>query len=354
MMLTTVARLSGPRNIVFEEEELPKVGENDILIRMEAVGLCHSELPAYLGNGGTGMSPYGYRCFVKEAAYPAGLGHEAVAEVVEVGKNVKRFKTGDKVAGRLRGCMRTYAVIQNADIPVASAMLFKIPDSSKNYKNCLSEPLECTVNIVKAASCQFGERVAVVGCGFMGLLAIAGMRHSGAKQLTAVDVVDEKLRLGMEFGATDCLNSWAENVEELAYQQTEGNFYDVVIEITGSIRGLDTAMCLVRPSHKNSIHTNPYLGHSKVILPSVYSREEVFPSRLGINMMLRTPIMHVVHPMYGIDPCENHVEGIKAFMDDRLPIERTITHHVSFPDVKAGYEWLVKAPEGYIKGVVDF
>lgn len=353
-MRATVAKLAGPRRIVFEDEELPRVGEDDILIRMEAVGLCHSELPAYLGNGGTGMSPLGYRCSVKEAAYPAGLGHEAVAEVVEVGKRVKRFKVGDKVSGRLRGCLRTYAVIHNADVPVASSMIFKIPDTKKNYKDCLSEPLECVVNIVKASACEFGERVAVVGCGFMGLLTVAGMRYSGAKQLTAVDIIDEKLQLALDFGATDSINSRREDLEALAYQQTDGNFYDVVIELTGSIRGLDTAMCLVRPSHKNSIHTDPYQGHAKVILPSVYSREEVFPSRLGTNMMLRTPIMHVVHPMYGIDPCANHKEGIEAFVNDRLPIDRMITHHVPFADLSVGYEWLVKAPEGYIKGVVDF
>lgn len=353
-MRATVAKLAGPRKIVFEEEELPRVGENDILIRMEAVGLCHSELPAYLGSGGTGMSPLGYRCAAKEAAYPAGLGHEAVAEVVEVGSRVKRFQAGDKVSGRLRGCLRTYAVIQNADIPAASAMVFKIPDTNKRHQDCLSEPLECVVNIVKASACQFGERVAVVGCGFMGLLTLAGMRYSGAKQLTAVDVIEEKRKLALDFGATDCLNPLGGDLEGLAYQQTDGNFYDVVVELSGSIRGLDTAMCLVRPSHKNSIHTAPYQGHAKVILPSVYSREEVFPSRLGTNLMLRTPIMHVVHPMYGIDPCANHMEGMRAFADDRLPIDRLITHHIPFSELARGYEWLVEAPEGYIKGVVDF
>ncbi|WNX85716.1 zinc-binding dehydrogenase [Agathobaculum sp. NTUH-O15-33] len=353
-MIAKVAKLDRARHIVFEEETLPPVGDHDMLIRMEAVGLCHSELPAYLGVGGTGVSKHGYRCSVPNVAYPVGLGHEAVAEVVETGKYVTRFRVGDKIAGRYRGCLRTYGVIQNADVPVSTAMFFQIPPSDKDYRGCLSEPLECTVNIVKAASCKFGQRVAVVGCGFMGLLAIAGLKSGAAKQLTAVDIAPDKLKLALAYGATDTMDAGTRDLEELAYQMTDGAFYDVVVELSGSLRGFDTAMQLIKPAHRNAIHTQPYQGHGKVILPSVYSREEIFPSRLGTNLMLKTPILHAVHPMYDVDPCANHKEGIAAYADGRLPVDRMITHHIPFDELQTGYEWLIKAPAGYIKGVVDF
>lgn len=354
-MEALVAKLYGPGDVRYEYETLPAVGDDDMLIKMVSVGLCHSEMPQYVGQGGVAVCTKGYKHSIAEAEYPMGMGHEAIAEVVEVGKNIKRFRIGDKVSGRMPGCLRTYAVIPKADIPVASAMLFKIPDGVENYKDCLSEPLECVVNIVKASSCKVGERIAVVGCGFMGALTIAGLKNCGASQLTAIDIKPENIKLAMELGATDCidLNKYS-SLEDRAYEITEGNFYDVVIEFTGSIRGLEEAMEIVRPTHDNAIHTDPYRGNAKIILPSVYSRGEAFPVGLGLNMMLRTPIMHVVHPMYDIDLCRNHVDAIKKFVSGELPIGRMITHHLPFSEVKKGYEWLKKAPDGFIKGVIDF
>lgn len=354
-MEALVAKLYGPGDVRYEREALPAVGENDILIKMIAVGLCHSELPQYIGIGTVGISKQGYKHALKEIPYPMDMGHEAVAEVIEVGKNVKRFQAGDKISGRMPGCLRTYAVIKDADIPVASAMLFRIPDGTEDYRDCISEPLECVVNIVKAASCKVGERIAMVGCGFMGLLTIAGLKKAGASQLTAIDIAAEKLALAKQLGATDCINpACCKDIEQTAYEQTGGEFYDVVVEFTGSLYGLDEAMAIIRPTHENAVHTDSYRGNAKMILPSVYVKEEPFPVSLGLNMMLKTPIMHVVHPMYDIDLCKNHVQAIKAFVDKETPIRQLITHRLPFSQVKQGYDWLVKAPEGYIKGVIDF
>lgn len=353
-MKAKVAKLVAPKQIEFFEEELPQVGENDMIIKMVSVGLCHSELPAYLGIGGTTVSPHGFRTATDVSKYPVGIGHEAVAEVVEVGSNVKRFKVGDKVSGRLRGCIRTYAFIKDADIPTGGTMIFKIPKTDKDYKLCVSEPLECTVNIVKAAWCEYGQRVAVVGCGIMGLLAIAGMRKSAAKEITAVDILDDKLEAAKKYGATSVINSLKEDPEEAAYNITNGQFYDVVIEVTGSIKGLDTALKLVKPSHEGAWHTKPYQGRGRVLMPSVYSKEEIFPRSLGTNLMLKACELASVHPMYGIDPCANHVEAIESYVDGRLPIDEMITHRIPFEEVATGYEWLVKPPAGYMKGIVTF
>ncbi len=353
-MRAKVAILTAPRTIKFIEEDLPPVGENDMIIRMVSVGLCHSELPSYLGIGGTTISEYGYRTSTEVPKYPSGIGHEAVAVVAECGRSVKHFKTGDKVAGRVRGCVRDYQYIKNADVPTGSAMIFKIPDTDKDFRLCLSEPLECTVNIIKAASCEYGQRIAVVGCGIMGILAVAGLKKSVAKELTAVDIVDEKLETAKKYGATSTINSTREDPEEAAYRLTEGNFYDIVIEITGSIKGLDTALKLVKPAHKGAWHTEPYQGRGKVLIPSVYGKEEVFPRSLGTNLMLKSCTLHSVHPMYGIDPCGNHVEGIESFLDGRLPIDEMVTHFVPFKDAAAGYEWLINPPAGFMKGIVTF
>ncbi|GHV44963.1 hypothetical protein FACS1894204_02980 [Synergistales bacterium] len=353
-MKTTVATLVAPRKIEFIDEELPLVGDNDMLIKMDAVGLCHSDMPGYVGSSIVIPSKYGYR-EPGPAKYPAVVGHEAVATVLEVGKNVKKFSAGDKISGRMRQCYRTYSVIPNADQFAPTIMFFKLPPMEKDYRCCLAEPLECVVNIAKIASPEFGQNVAVVGCGVMGLLTIAALRQSGAKRLVAVDVIKEKLALAKKLGATDVIDPQkVENMTETAYLMTEGHFFDVVVEITGSIRGLDTALQLIKYTHKDGHAINQFLGHGKILLPSVYSREEVFPARLGFNLMVRTPILHSTHPCYSIDPMQNEVEGIAAFIDGRLPMDDMITHRIDFRDVAVGLEWLVTPPEGYIKGIVTF
>jgi threonine dehydrogenase-like Zn-dependent dehydrogenase len=353
-MKATVATLVAPRKVEFIEEELPRVGDDDMLIKMDAVGLCHSDMPGYVGSSIVIPSKYGYR-EPGPAKYPAVVGHEAVATVLETGKNVTKFKAGDKVAGRMRQCYRTHAVIPKADQLASTIMLFKLPAMKKDYLCCLAEPLECVVNIAKVASPEFGQNVAVVGCGVMGLLTVAALRHSGAKRLVAVDVIEEKLELAKKMGATDVINPKdVENMTETAYLRTEGHFFDIVVEITGSIRGLDTALQLIKYAHKDGHTINQFLGHGKILIPSVYSREETFPARLGFNLMVRTPILHSVHPCYSIDPMQNELEGIAAFMDGRLPMDEMITHRIGFDRTAEGLEWLVTPPEGYIKGIVTF
>jgi threonine dehydrogenase-like Zn-dependent dehydrogenase len=353
-MKATVAILSAPRTVEFIEEDLPAIGDDDMLIKMDAVGLCHSDMPGYIGSSIVLPSKYGYR-EPGPVHYPAQIGHEAVATVLEVGKNVKKFKPGDHIAGRLRQCFRTHVVVPNADQFATTIMLFKIPPTDKDYLCCLAEPLECVVNIAKIAAPEFQSNIAVVGCGVMGLLTIAALSNSGAKRLVAVDVLDGKLEVAKSLGATDVINPKnVENMSEVAYKMTDGRFFDVVIEITGSIRGLDTAMQMVKYTHKDGHTVNQYVGNGRVLIPSVYSKEEVFPARLGFNIMIRSPIIQAVHPVYSIDPMYNEVLGIDAFISGKLPMEKMITHRIGFSELQTGLEWLVAPPEDYIKGIVVF
>jgi threonine dehydrogenase-like Zn-dependent dehydrogenase len=353
-MKATVATLTAPRTLEFREENLPPVGDDDMLIKMDAVGLCHSDLPGYIGSGIVAVTKYGYR-EPGPAKYPAVVGHEAVATVLETGKNVTRFKVGDKVSGRMRQCFRTYAVVKDANQLTTTVMLFKIPETKDDYRYCLAEPLECVVNLAKAASCEYGQYVAVVGCGVMGLLTIAALRKSGAKELVAVDVLEDKLELAKKLGATKTMNpAKIENVAETSYLMTEGRFFDVVVEVTGSIRGLDTAAQMIKATHKNGNTIEAFQGHGKILLPSVYSKEEIFPLRLGLNLMVKSPILHSTHACYSIDPMQNEIEGIASFFDGRLPLKEMITHTCPFKELGAGLEWLIKPPAGYIKGIVLF
>ena len=83
--------------------------------------------------------------------------------------------------------------------------LVKIPDTEKPIDACLGEPMMCVANIVQAANPRFGDHVAVIGCGFMGLLAIAGLKNDRLGSLTAIDFDSDRLKLAEKYGASETI-----------------------------------------------------------------------------------------------------------------------------------------------------
>ena len=346
------AYVVAPSRIEIMEEELPKLRDSEVLLKTISVGMCHTDLPAFLGVMGTSVSKYGYaRLGVGEEAYPTAPGHEPVAKVVEVGKDVKNFKVG-QVVGGFGGGYADYIVIEDTN-----RMYCEIPQGIKPVKYCCAEPLGCIVNIVREASCEYGETVAVVGCGFMGLMIIAGLRKSGAKKIVAIDLLDNKLEIAQKYGATDVLNPLkCGEIDDAAYELTDGHFFDVVVEITGSLKGLETAGKIIRWTHREpmSVFDGSYRGPGKILLPSVYSKQEPFPTSLAFNLMDRTPLLVPTHPTYSTRPRENMQEGIASYMDGRLPCDDFISHEFKFEDTQKAFEMLAHPDPSYLKGIVTF
>jgi len=350
-MKVTKALIVEKRRIEFVEEELPALGEHDVLLKVLSVGICHTDLPSYLGTTGSSASKYGFRRWGTEPEYPSAAGHEPVCMVADVGKSVTEYKVGDVIAGMGFGSYATYMIIPEDD-----PKFVKVPETDKEKKYCLAEPLGCIVNIVKEASCKYGQNIAVVGCGFMGLMTIAGLRKSGAKHLVAIDLLDNKLEMARKMGATDVINPKNELVDDRAYELTDGRFFDVVVEITGSLRGLDTAAAIIKEPHVHGlpVFEGSYQGVGKILIPSVYGAKETFPTSLAFNLMSRTPILVATHPTFAERPRDNMKEGVASYVDGRLPLDQLITHEIKFAEAPKAFELLEHAPADYIKGVVVF
>ncbi len=345
------AMIVAPRKIEIMEEELPVLADDQVLLKTVSVGMCHTDLPAFLGTMGVSVSKYGYRRLgVGNQVFPTSVGHEPVAEVVEVGKNVTNFSVGQFVGG-FGGGFCDYFIIQDSN-----RMFCEIPTGGKPIQYCCAEPLGCVVNIVKEASCKYGENIAVVGCGFMGLMVLAGLRKSGASKLVAIDVLDNKLELAKQYGATHTINPKDGEVDDLAWELTGGHFFDVVVEITGSLRGLDTAGRIIRQAHDQGMDQfdGTYRGVGKILIPSVYGKEETFPQSLAFNLMVKTPVLLSTHPTFAPRPRENMQEGIASYMDGRLPCNQFISHEIPFQDIQTAFELLAHPTPDYIKGIVTF
>src|SRR5580658_879169 len=207
----------GPRNIVCESFDDPKLAdERDAIVKMTRCGICGSDLHIYHGQG---FSPDLGFC----------VGHEAVGEVVEVGRGVKQLKVGQSVmlsaavgcgacgpclagnvnqcrngmAGcyglshRLEGCQAEYIRVPAADYNAAA-----IPEGlSEDQALMLTDNLPTAWFGLKGARIEPGETVAVVGLGPIGLMAVEGAFVLGAAQVFAIDLVPERRAIAASLGA---------------------------------------------------------------------------------------------------------------------------------------------------------
>jgi S-(hydroxymethyl)glutathione dehydrogenase / alcohol dehydrogenase len=290
------------QSLEFADVEVGSVGPEEVLIKVEASGVCHTDRTAQQG-----AWPSMY--------LPLVLGHEAAGVVVEAGKAVKGLKPGDKVVtcasascGECEWCMKGmphHCIHRAHERPAdeaprlsaggskvdaycslggfASEMLVheravvKIPDEMPFDKASL---LGCAVvtgmGVVRyRAQVQLGDTVAVVGCGGVGLNVVQGARIAGAERIIAVDLDPEKLEMARLFGATDLVDAGAGDAVEQVRDLTGGEGVDHAIEVIGrpqTIRqsfdmlrkvGTATVVGVTRPEDEVAIPTNELLMFEK-------------------------------------------------------------------------------------------
>lgn len=339
------AILTAPKTFAIIEEDIPALQPHEVLIEVVSCGLCHSDMPGYLGTGTMGFTEYGHMG-MNTVTFPTIVGHESVGVVIETGSAVKCIQVGDYVGGTpLSPGFTTHMAIPEA-------MCIPIPKSipRDELKYCLAEPLMCVASIVQAANPALGDTVAVVGCGMMGLMTMAGMSHSGASKIIAIDIQDNRLEIAKKYGATHTINPSKCDLTAEIDKITNSEGADIVVEITGGLRGLKTAMKVVR--------YQPNLGsfgrRGKVLMPSLYAKEETWDPDIGYEMMYRAPVMLSTHPGFATDYLKTAKDGVEAYIKGILPLRDMITHEFKLEDVAKGFEMLEHPKDGYLKGIVVF
>ncbi|MDX6533849.1 MAG: alcohol dehydrogenase [Gaiellales bacterium] len=253
-----------------EEIETDPPGRGEVLVRFAASGVCHSDLHTVLG--------------IHKAVLPAVLGHEGAGVVEQVGEDVRSVTPGDHVivtwlpyCGHCRFCLsgkpqlcdnlawsdaglmrdgtirfhRNGERIHHYGSVSSFAERAVVPQETVIRVADRSLPLTelalmgCAVMtgvgaVLRTAGVRAGETVAVVGCGGVGLNVIQGARIAGASRIVAVDVVDEKLELARELGATDTINSRSDDpVSQIRKLLPEG--VDYSFEALGRPETIETA-----------------------------------------------------------------------------------------------------------------
>ena len=246
--------------LVVEEVERPVPGEGEVLIKVEACGVCHSDLHIIEGD---------WKQFGGITKIPLIPGHEIAGRVAEAGSGVRDLKVGDRVgvpwihwtcgecefcrAGfenlcsrqKITGCTVDGGFAEYIKAPASHAT--RIPDGISAAE---AAPLFCAgvtvYRALKQAQIAPGERLAVFGVGGLGHLAIQIGKEMGL-EVTAVDVSDDKLEFAKSLGASHTMNSSSANVvKEL---RRTGRMHAVLVT-SGSKAAYDTAFPCVRPTGK--------------------------------------------------------------------------------------------------------
>ena len=246
----------GPMDYKLEDITIPKAGPGEALVKVEAVGICASDLKCY----------HGAAKFWGDSSRPAWAetevvpGHEFVGEIVELDDAAaKRWgvKKGDRVVaeqivpcGECRYCLRgqywmcaphgMFGFKRATPGGMASYMVFpkealvhKISKNVKPQHAAYAEPLSCALHAVERANIKFADVVVVAGCGPIGLGMIAGASAKFPATLIALDLDDRKLEVAKKCGATHTINIGKQDPIQIIRDMTEGYGADIYLEGTG-------------------------------------------------------------------------------------------------------------------------
>ena len=241
-----VAVMLGIGKMGFEERDIPQPKDDEVLVKLEYVGICGSDLH-YYESGAIGD-------YVVKP--PFVLGHEPGGTVVEVGKNVTHLKVGDRVAlepgktcghcefcktGRYNLCPD---VVFFATPPVdgvfqeyvahEAGLCFKLPDNVSTMEGALIEPLAVGFHAARQGGAQAGQVAVVTGAGCIGLVSMMALKAMGVSKVYSVDVMDKRLDKALELGADGVINGSREDAVKKVMELTGGMGCDLVIETAGT------------------------------------------------------------------------------------------------------------------------
>jgi L-iditol 2-dehydrogenase len=245
--------------VEIKEVTPPSIRDNEIKIRVKTAGICGSDIHAY-----NGIHPF--------RKPPVILGHEVAGEVVEIGAAVKRIKNGDRVTvnpqswcGICRYCLTgDFNYCENRSAPgvgdwtgtmveyfsAPESCVFILPETLDYEAGTLAEPLAVGVHALQKGNFRAGDRVAVLGAGPIGVLAVSAAKAAGASYVFATDVLDYALDKARECGASGTLNvKGTENWPGKALEMSGGTF-DVVLIAAEAPGIINDALQLVRKGGK--------------------------------------------------------------------------------------------------------
>lgn len=339
-----VAVMTGIGKIEFQERDIPVPNANEVLVKLESVGVCGSDMH-YYETGRIGD-------FVVD--FPFVLGHECAGTVEKVGENVEHLKKGDRVALEAgKTCMECQLcrkglynlcpdVIFFATPPIdgvfqeyvahEAALCFKLPAHVSAEEGALVEPLAIGLHSAGKGNAQVGQIAVVFGAGCIGLVSVLALKARGVSQIYIVDSMDKRLDKALELGANVAINFKKEDAVEKIAELTALDGVDLVIETSGSeeaanqaidVCGKGATIVMVGYSQSGKMNLNMSVAINKEL-----SFESVFRYR------------HI-YPV-----------AINAIAAESIDVKGLVSHTFRFDEIPEAMEKCIKNKNEIVKAVI--
>lgn len=337
-----VAMYYNNRDIRVEEAPHPEIGPGELLVRIEASGICGSDVMEW------------YRA--KKA--PLVLGHEIAGEVVEVGPGVDRYNTGDRIVAShhvpcntCRYCLKGHFTVcdtlrrttfdpggfaEFVRLPAINVDrgIYRIPDGVSWVEASFAEPLACVLRAQRAAGIGPGDTVVVMGSGMAGLLHIQLACAMGATRVIATDISKDRLEAAKRFGA-DAVIQVEEDVLAEIRRINDGCLADKVLVCTGARSANMQALNLVERGG-----TILFFAPTDPDVTIPVSINDLF---FGNDVTLMTS--------YAGSPAD-HVTALELIRARRVPVDDMVSHRLSLAETAKGFQ-LVAEATGSLKVVIE-
>ncbi len=247
--------LEGYKQLAVKDVADPEAGADEVRIRVEACGICGSDIHGFDGSSGRRKPP-------------VIMGHEAAGVVEMVGTDVDQIQPGTRVTfnpmlscgncdycqrGETNLCDSRQVLGVSCDefkrdgafaeyVTVPARNLYPLPDAVPFHHACMTEPITVATHAINRTPVQQGDTAVVVGTGMIGLLAVQALKVAGCETVIAVDLADDKLAVAKELGAAHTLNPKNDEVVDAIKDLTKGRGADIAVEVVGATPTLQTAI----------------------------------------------------------------------------------------------------------------
>ncbi|HEX76306.1 MAG TPA: alcohol dehydrogenase catalytic domain-containing protein [Dehalococcoidia bacterium] len=337
-----VAMWYNNRDVRTEEMPIPQIGSGELLVRVEASGICGSDVMEW------------YRL----DRAPLVLGHEIGGQIVAVGESVERYKEGDRVSAAHHVPCNTCHYCLNGHHTVCDTLrqtnfapggfaeyirlpainvdrgVFLLPDQVSYEEATFIEPLACVLRGQRRARMQAGKSVVVIGAGIAGLLHVQLARALGAGRVVATDITDYRLEAAQRFGADATIHA-EEDLPACLRQVNQGRLADLVIVCTSAISAIAQALQSVERGGTILLFAPTDPG---VTIP------------ISINELFwRNDI--TLTTSYAGSPAD-YQTALELIQAGAVPVRQMITHRLSLAETGLGFQLIAEA-KNCIKVIIE-
>jgi L-iditol 2-dehydrogenase len=301
-----VARLHGIRDLRIEEVAVPEAGPGELLVKIEACGVCATDARKY-------------EVGVNDGHYPFNPGHEWVGKIVGLGSGVEGWEVGERVYGDTYGGYSEYAVIPVKPEPWSRGPV-RLPGELPLDRAIFLEPLaDCLHAVHDQAALSPGQRLVVIAAGSMGLMMIAAATLIGVKVLV-VEPMESRRKLAAEFGAEKVVGAQGWQAAVAKWAGEDGGAQAVILTIgDGSLVMPCVSVC--RPGGRVVLFAGFGIKPEATIDLNVLHYREI--ALIGSEWVGTPPNQHR----------ERYDQAADLIVSGKIPVEKLVDAQCGFSDL---------------------